>query len=137
MFSTIRDLHYVVILWDSECNAVIVQWHGGFKGRDLRAGLDAGLEEFWKHPGAAWIGDTTEIGVIGREDQDWVNTHWYPRFLSTGVRSMAVVQPAQVIARMSVDQLVASIPGGQLTVCNCSTLYDARAWILKQGRAVA
>jgi len=133
MLTTIQDLTFVTLIWDDECNALILQWHGGFKGRNLRAGLDAGLEEFKKHPGARWIGDTTEIGVIGRDEQEWVNTSWFPRFLATGVRFMAVVQPAQVIARMSVDEIVSKIPEAQLTIRNCATLAEARDWVLQQG----
>ncbi len=93
----------------------------------------AGLEEFKKYrPKAQWIGDTTDIGVIGQEDKDWIDKEWYPQFLATGVSFMAVVQPKTAIARISVDSIVAKIPGTGLTIFNCVTLKEAREWMMKQ-----
>ena len=130
---TVRVFPYLALIWDADSRALISQWHGGFKGRNLKEGLDAGLEEFIKHrPGAQWIGDTTNIGVIGDEEQQWIDTHWYPRFLGTGVEYMAVVQPRSALAKMSVNAIVSKIPGVQLTIFNCATLEEAREWMQQQ-----
>lgn len=126
----VKDLGYVKLIWDSECKALISQWVGGFTGRDIRAGLDAGLQEYIKKgAGAQWIGDTTDIGVITPEEQDWINTNWFPRFLATGVKLMAVVQPMSAIAKMSVNSIVSKVPGTALTIYNCSSLEEARKWM--------
>jgi len=130
---TVKEFPYLSIVWDEESRALITQWHGGFIGRNLQEGLDAGLAEFLeRRPNAQWIGDTTNIGVIGSEEQAWVDTEWFPRFLGTGVQYMAVVQPKSVVAKMSVTAIVAKIPGTQLTVYNCATLDEACKWMKEQ-----
>lgn len=131
--AVVKELTYLTLIWDEECRALISQWHGGFKGRNLKEGLSAGLEEFKKHrPNAQWIGDTSDIGVIGDEEKAWIDKEWFPKFLATGVKFMAVVQPKSVVAKMSVQEIVSAVPGTQLTVYNCTTLEEAQAWMKKQ-----
>lgn len=129
----LREFPYLVVLWDEESRSTVSQWRGGFIGRDIRQGLDAALEEYKKYlPKAQWIGDTTDIGVIGQEDQIWIDKDWFPRFLGTGVKFMAVVQPASAVAKMSVNSIVSRVPGTKLTVFNCATLEEARKWMKEQ-----
>ena len=130
---TLREFPYLVVLWDEEARSVVSQWRGGFVGRDIKQGLDAALEEYKKYlPKAQWIGDTTDIGVIGQEEQAWIDKDWFPRFLGTGVKFMAVVQPASAVAKMSVKSIVSRVPGMQLTVFNCATLEEAKKWMKEQ-----
>lgn len=130
---TLREFPYLVVLWDEEARSVVSQWRGGFVGRDIKQGLDAALEEYKKYlPKAQWIGDTTDIGVIGQEEQAWIDKDWFPRFLGTGVKFMAVVQPASAVAKMSVKSIVSRVPGTQLTVFNCATLEEAKKWMKEQ-----
>ena len=126
----IRSLGYMDLIWEDTSKALISQWVGGAINRDLRAGLEAALEEFKKRPaGAQWIGDTTHIGIIGDVDQQWINTDWFPRFLGTGVKFMAVVQPASIVAKLAVGNIVSKVEGTSLTVFNCSSLKDAIEWM--------
>jgi hypothetical protein len=126
----VTSLSYLEIFWDVECQAIVCRWRGGYVNRRLREGLDAGLLELTRRPGAQWIGDTTDIGVISDADKAWVETDWFPRFLATKVRYMAVVQPASAVARLSVSAIVAKMRGTDLTVLNCATLDEARRWML-------
>ncbi len=130
---TVKEFPYLLIIWDDEINSLILQWRGGFSGRNIREGLEAGLEEYKKHlPQAHWIGDTTNIGVIGLDDQTWIEKEWYPKFLATRVKFMAVVQPSSAVSRLSINNVISRVLGTKLTVFNCATLEEARQWIKKQ-----
>jgi hypothetical protein len=107
------------------------------KNRNLKEGLFAGLEELTKRgPHAQWIADTTDIGVIGVEEQGWIDQEWYPRFLATGVTYMAIVQPKSAVAKLSVKHSVqeseSKVMGTQLTIYTCTTLEDVRQWMQQQ-----
>jgi hypothetical protein len=133
--SVVKSLEYLDIIWDEGSKSQITSWKGGFQNRNIREGLDTALEEFKKiikkTPNAQWIGDTKEIGVIGREDQEWINTNWFPRFLATGVKYMAVIVPSSVIAKMSVNSIVSKVEGTNLTSKYFSSLEDAKKWIIE------
>ena len=129
----VKQFPYLKLMWDEESRALVSQWVGGFSGRNLREGLRAGLAEYKKYlPHAQWIGDTTDIGVIGLEDQTWIDQEWFPEFLATGVRFMAVVQPKDAVSKMAVRSIVSRVPGTKLTVFNCATLAEAQEWMKKQ-----
>lgn len=129
----VKELPYLDLIWDEESKGLISQWKGGFIGRDIKAGLNLALEEYKKcPPGAQWIGDTTDIGVISEEDKTWIDTVWFPQFLATGVKFMAVVQPKSVIAKMSVNDITSKVPGTQLTIYNCTSLDEAKQWMKQQ-----
>ena len=130
---TVKKFTYLSLIWDEETRSLISQWHGGFIGRNLKEGLLAALEEYKKYlPHAQWIGDTSDIGVISQEDQEWINTYWFPMFLQTGVKYMAVVQPKSAVAKLSVRDIVSKVPGTQLTQYQCSSLEEARKWMKAQ-----
>jgi hypothetical protein len=126
----LKDLGYVVIAHDEALRALTVEWRGGFRHRNIRQGLDAALAELAKlPPGTAWIGDTTNIGVISTEDQAWIDSDWFPRLLRTGTTHMAVVLPASEIAKLSVSSILARVQGTPLTVFNTERLDEARSWV--------
>jgi hypothetical protein len=130
---TLKEFPYLVIIWDEETRSVISQWRGGHIGRNIKEGLNSTLEEYKKRlPGAQWIGDTTDIGVIGLEEQAWIDKEWFPAFLATEVQYMAVIQPKSAVAKLMVDQIVSKVPGTRLTIFNCATLEEARKWMKEQ-----
>jgi hypothetical protein len=130
---TVKEFPYLSIIWDEETRSIISQWHGGHVGRNIKEGLSTTLDEYKKKlPDAQWIGDTTDIGVIGLEEQEWINTEWFPAFLATGVKFMVVVQPKSAVAKLMVDQIVSKVPGTQLTVFNCATQEEGRKWMKEQ-----
>jgi len=45
---------------------------------------------------------------------------------------MAVVQPASVVAKMSVKEIFSKIPDTQLTVSYFASLEEARKWVKSQ-----
>lgn len=129
----VKKVPYLSLIWDEESRSLISQWHGGFEGRNLRAGLESALEEFKKFlPNAYWIGDTRDIGVISIEDQNWIDDVWFKRLLATGLKYMAVVQPTSAVAKLSVNAIVTKFPAQGLTVYNCDTQEKAKAWIIEQ-----
>jgi hypothetical protein len=129
----IKEFPYLKIIWDEETRSMISQWRGGHVGRNIKEGLDATLAEYKKKlPGAQWIGDTTDIGVIGLEEQAWIGSDWFPRLLATGVQFMAVIEPKSAVAKLMVNQITEKIPGTQLTQYHCVSLEEAREWMKKQ-----
>ncbi len=129
----LREFPYLVIYWDAETRSVISQWRGGHTGRNIKEGLNASLEECRKKlPTSQWISDATDIGVIGLEEQEWINTEWFPAFLSTGIKFTAIVQPKSAVSKLMIEQIISKVPRTQLTIYNCVELNEARKWMKEQ-----
>lgn len=133
----VKEFPYLVISWDNESRSVVMQWRGGFKHRKLKEGMFAGLEELkTRSPGAQWINDTTDIGVIGMDEQAWIDQEWFPLFLATGVTHVAMVQPKSAIANLSVkhsmEESNKKMEDVHLNVHICTILDEARQWMREQ-----
>jgi hypothetical protein len=126
----LKSFDYLDVMWDEVSKATICQWKTGYVGNKIREGLETGLELFKQYrPDAEWIGDTTNLGVIGDADQDWINKDWFPRFLSTGGKYMAVVVPKSILSKMAVEAIMQKVEGMNLTMKYFDSLTDAQKWM--------
>lgn len=66
------------------------------------------------------------------EEQAWVNQEWQPKLIETGIKYMAIIHPQNVIAKISMTQIISQIPGADVTVYNCASLEEARTWMKQQ-----
>jgi hypothetical protein len=129
----VSEFSYLRILWEESCRSVVTCWSGSLQGRDLIQGFNEGLEELIRRgPGVQWIGDTSDIGVIGKADRQLIDQEWFPRFLASGAQFMAVVHPRSVIAKLAVQDIVTRFSKQDVTVHNCATLDEAVAWMRRQ-----
>lgn len=129
----VQSLPYLDLIWDVQSRALISLWKGGQEGTELRSGLDAGLVEFQgRRPQAQWIGDTTYLGNLAAHDKSWVDRDWFPRFLATGVKYMAIVTLASEVAKMPVKNIILVLADTRLTLFHCATLEEARTWMQAQ-----
>ena len=126
----VKSLVYLDIFWVEECRCVLLQWKGGALNRDLHAGMNAALDELRaRGAGAQLIGDTTHIGPLTDEEQNWINTDWHPRFLATGTHYLAAVLPASVVAKMNLSSTLQKYEGTNLTVFSCASQKEAIDWM--------
>jgi hypothetical protein len=129
----IKDFPYLTIYWDETNNVTISEWKGGFvKGDNLKNGLNEALTFFIEKKGKKWLGNTKELGVFGIETQKWINEDWFPRFLATGVKYMAVVIPSDALGKMSVEAVVSTVAGTGLGTHFFDSSEAALKWLVEQ-----
>jgi hypothetical protein len=129
----IKEFPYLTISWDEINNITITDWKGGFvRGENLKTGLDEALTFFKGKNGKKWLGNTKELGVFGIDTQKWINENWFPRFLATGVRYMAVVVPSDALGKMSVEAVVSTVQGTNLMTHYFDNSDAASKWLVQQ-----
>lgn len=130
MRTILSEYSYLLISWDDDLQSIIMDWRGGFiRGENIRQGLDAGLMWLEKYHGLKWLGNTREMGVFTADTQKWINEDWFPRFLQTKVIKMAVVVPADTLAKMSVDSVMQTFKGDGLETRYFDCLRSAYQWL--------
>ena len=107
-----------------------MEWQGWAKPAEFRAANDALVQAIVDHHGSKVLGDSRQIKVIQKTDQDWVNRDWFPRILAAGLTRMALVMPASGLAKMNIDDMVSRV-ADRLDVAYFATLEDARKWLAK------
>jgi hypothetical protein len=128
-----KEFPYLTIYWDEVSKTVVNEWKGGFvKGENLKNGLDTGLAFLTEKKGKKWLGNTKELGVFGNETQKWINENWFPRFLATGVKYMAVVIPSDALGKMAVEAVVQTVEGTGLMTHYFDSADAAQKWLAEQ-----
>lgn len=126
------DKPFLTIYWDNSIGCVIMEWKKFVTGDDFRAGLDTGLQLLIDQQSTKWLADLRNLGVIAQEDQEWSNNNWFPRALVAGMTHMAIVQPANIISKWSVDRIMEKVANTNLTIHYFDDLDKARQWLSEQ-----
>ena len=119
-----------VVKWDSASQAAHMEWQGWARPAEFQAANDALIQAITDHRGTKVLGDSRQIKVIQKTDQEWVNGDWFPRILAAGLTRMALVLPASGLAKMNIDDLVGRV-ADRLDVAYFATLEDARMWLAR------
>lgn len=126
------DKPFLTIYWDNSIACVIMEWKKFVAGNDFRTGLDTGLQLIIDKRSTKWLADLRNLGVVAQEDQEWSNNNWFPRALIAGITHMAIVQPANIISKWSVDRILEKVANTNLTIHYFDDLDKARQWLNEQ-----
>jgi len=131
---TYFDLPGVAIVkWDAASQAAHMEWQGWASPDEFKGANDALVQAIVDHHGSKVLGDSRQIKVIQKGDQEWINTDWFPRILAAGLTRMALVLPTSGLAKMNIDDMVSRV-ADRLDVAYFATLDDARKWLAKPAR---
>jgi hypothetical protein len=119
-----------IVKWDAASSAAHIEWQGWAKPAEFRAANDALVEAIRDHGATKVLGDSGQIKVIQKSDQDWVNRDWFPRILDAGLTRLAMVLPASGLAKMNIDDMVGRV-SSRLEVAYFATLGEARTWLAR------
>lgn len=126
------DEPHLEVRYDSTVDAVVMEWKRFAKGDDFRDGLDTGLELVERKRAKNWLADLREMGTVAEEDQEWSNDEWFPRALQTCLHSMAIVKPEDVVANMSVENIMQEVGDEGLITHHFDNREKAREWLQDQ-----
>ena len=117
-----------VVKWNAASQAAHMEWQGWASPTEFKAANDALVQAITEHQSTKVLGDSRQIKVIQKTDQEWVNHDWFPRILAAGLTRMALVLPNSGLAKMNIDDMVSSV-ADRLDVAYFATLDDARKWL--------
>lgn len=120
---------HLTVEWDRSLEAVVMNWHDFAKGEDFREGLEKGLELVERKGARNWLADLREMGTVSKEDQRWTNEEWHPRAFRTSLSNMAIIQPENVVANMSVENMVTEIEDAGVVSHVFDNRPEAESWL--------
>jgi hypothetical protein len=126
------DSSFLTAQYDERLDAVVMKWHDFAEGDDFREGLDAGLELIQEKEASNWLADLRKMGTVSGDDQEWSNNDWFPRAMETALTHMAIVQPENVVADMSVENIMQEVGDGDITTHHFDNRPEAERWLEQQ-----
>ncbi|MCB2410016.1 hypothetical protein [Hymenobacter lucidus] len=127
---TLFTSSYLRIHHDGFAHALELEWLDFANSAQLRTGLNTGLQLASQYHVRAWIGNLKHMHVIRPQDQEWINTDWFPRFAQLDVLHMAVVESEDVLNRQGVTHIMHHALGlAPLSTAYFRTVEEARHWV--------
>lgn len=85
------------------------------------------LKEAGDKKSSKLIVDTSELSVIRKETQQWIEEDWFPRAIKTGIKYMAFVVSKDALGKMSTKTV--NQKAGPIEIQYVDSLISAKTWI--------
>lgn len=120
---------YFIVKYSKATHAVINKWITTPTSAEFREGMEALLQAMIHYKASKIVSDTTCMGALLPEDQEWAASHWYLRAVKAGFSHNAIIIPADIFTEMSVHATLDSIEDIVTTVRYFDNIEDAMVWI--------
>lgn len=120
------------IYFDAATDAVVMKWDGYATSVQFKEGTELMLTVLRQHHASKVLADTKEMVLIGREDQQWLDTNFLPRAIQSGFKVIAIVPSQHYFNKVAVESIVYKIDQSKLLVNFFATVAEAREWLAIQ-----
>ncbi|HEY9008448.1 hypothetical protein [Ohtaekwangia sp.] len=100
---------FLTLNYNDSALAVVAKWLVSPTPDEFRTGLDCMLAAMQRHNTGKLIVDTTFLGAIQEEDQQWASSDWYYRAKEAGYKRVAIILPTEVFTKMSVQDTMDAV----------------------------
>ncbi|WP_026461951.1 hypothetical protein [Adhaeribacter aquaticus] len=124
------QLHF----YDEELGAVISVYEGFLKFDEFKEIASSTLGVIRKTTSSKILVNTSQLKVMVKQNQDWINDVWFPEAKRAGVRYMAFLVPEDIFGKISMEatnkQVLAE---GEITIEYFDQESLARNWLKSVG----
>ncbi|MFD0999740.1 hypothetical protein ACFQ21_10495 [Ohtaekwangia kribbensis] len=120
---------YFVVKYSTAIHAVVNKWITAPTSVEFREGMETLLQAMIYYKAGKIVSDTTYLGTLLQEDQEWAASHWYRRAVEAGFSHNAIIIPANLFTEMSVYATLDSIEENVTTIRYFDAMEDAMVWI--------
>lgn len=96
---------YVTVTYNEEKKCLIQTWNSFCSSDEFRAAQKKTVELFVKKGCKNFITDTTNAGLLKKEDTDWVAQFITPLLIKAGMSNLNMVLPSSAFTKMTVMNL--------------------------------
>ena len=104
------------ISFDESVPCIVMAWHGYATSAQFRAANDRVLACIREYRATRLLGDLRAFVLIGADDQRWLNDHWIPEAIASGLRRVALTQPTYYFNRVAVETVGRKVDPRRLAV---------------------
>jgi hypothetical protein len=108
MVKTVFEENYITCYFDDSIPVLSHRWKGHVSNENFRAALMRIIDTFKQlkkeYPTIAWLGNTTDLGILSLDTQSWLRDKWTPILIQAEVRHHALVVPKDVFAKFAMNK---------------------------------
>lgn len=120
-------------MYDADKSLIINEWtNAPMTDEDFRRDILIWVEQCEKYRIQNMIADTRLFKfAVTPELQEWTNTVTFPRIIAAGLKKFAIVESADMLAQLSLEQTMDEESTGVFASRFFGTVEDAMKWIDK------
>ena len=124
------------ITYNPTLNAIVMVWRGYATSKQFRAGSELMLEMLIRHQCSKVLGDTSEMAIIGQEDQHWLENNFIPRAVNAGFRAFAIITPKAYFNKVAVETVSYKVDQNQLRIAFFTNREEAEEFLLNNAHSL-
>ena len=117
------------IYFSNDINAVVMEWDGYATSAQFKEGTELMLNTLIYHQSFKVLADIKDMVLIGREDQQWLNTHFLPRAIRFGFKAVAMIKPDNYFNKVAVESVSYKVDKDQLAINFFDNIEEAKEWL--------
>lgn len=117
------------IYFDEQLGAVVMEWDGYATSGQFREGTELMLNLLIQHRTSKVLADVKDMIMIGKEDQEWMNTDFLPRAIQFGFKAIAMIKPDYYFNKVAVESVSYKVDKDKLTINFFDNLEEAKDWL--------
>jgi len=102
------------------------------QGDELRALLQAGLDQLVQNDCRGWLSDNREGGRMRPEIEAWAKTVWQPQAIRAGWRTWAIVLPELTVSQLNMQRFAQDYSANGIETSLFSDPDRAMEWLLER-----
>lgn len=119
------------VFFDQEINSVVMEWNGYATSRQFKEGTELMLNTLIKNNAFKVLADIEDMVLIGKEDQEWLDTDFLPRAIKFGFKAIAIIKPNHYFNKVAVDSISYKVDKEKLTINFFDNIEEAKEWLHK------
>jgi hypothetical protein len=119
------------IYFDSELDAVIMEWKGYATSSQFREGTELMLNTLIQNNCSKVLADIREMVLIGMDDQTWMETNFLPRAIKFGFREIAIIKPRSYFNKVAVETISYKVDKENLVINFFDSLDEGKLWLMQ------
>lgn len=117
------------IFFDQKINSVVMEWNGYATSKQFKEGTELMLNTLIKNNTFKVLADIKDMILIGKEDQEWLDTDFLPRAIKFGFKAIAIIKPDYYFNKVAVDSISYKVDKEKLTINFFDNIEEAKEWL--------
>jgi hypothetical protein len=123
------EQEYASIFYDETIQAMILCWKVAITSGEYRDTLNILLSGMEQYHSSRVIVDTTHLGTIHPDDQEWSISDWTRRAMQIGYTHLAIILPDDVFTQVSVEDTMSLMKDQTFQSHYFDSVDEAKDWI--------
>lgn len=117
------------IYYDPAAGCVVMEWNGYATSAQFKEGTELMLNVLIQNKATKVLADIKDMVLIGREDQQWLDTHFLPRATQFGFKALAIIRPDHYFNKVAVESISYKVDKDKLAINFFDNLTEAKDWL--------